>query len=874
MYLNTSARKLLFTTFLCVQFVFAFAQRNNFYVNKREPSWLVRLSPKDYKINNRDVSDGYYMGLVERQNHVELKEEYRHFIREIISQSGVQNGSEISVTYDPDFQKLTFHKIIVWRNNHPIDQLAASKFKVLQNEKELSKFIYSGTYDAYLILDDVRKGDRIEYAYTIKGRNPIFGDKYANTFYFEHSSSYGREYTNLIVSKQRRLNFKNFNFDSKQLSRDVGALRIYEWENTLTKTHRVADYEPSWYVAEKYTQVSEYQSWTDVVDWGLKVNSYPDLKTPLLDQTVRKMRILSGNDPQKYIELATRFVQDEIRYMGIEMGEYSQRPNSPERVLTQRYGDCKDKSLLLIYLLDKQNISAYMAYVDTYSGKRSRDFLPSPFIFDHAVVVVEYNNVKTWIDPTVSNQRGTFQTLYFPNYGQALMLKPGVDQPEDVISIPTGKLVADLSFSLPDTVAGKKGTLVINSTYTDNYADDIRQTIADKGTDGLEKTFREYISRYYPEVENNGNIIIKDDETSNTINIIESYLISNIWLKSEEANANRYIYFYGDLIDVELRTVEDKNRKSPLSLKYPINVEENISVQLPNFWRYKDQFTKVESDNYYFEFSRFSKGNILRINYSYRNFKDHIKAADIRQYVRDSKTIRDKLSTYIEYGPAARNVNYDPYLLLLTILTILASGFYFLKWYQEQVPYDIHEIMLAPAIGGWLIVAAVFVLLDPLSLLISAVRFNVFALQAETAYTGTTKAVLRSAQILKVIGFSIQFSWSILIMALFFKKRNNLPMQFVRYKYFEIFLIVFYMAIDLLVNTATAQTTRMGSQVFGNFLAIAICVAWALYFRRSARVKRTFVFTYPELDWRMDRIKHVNALVTDKLASSKEHSEL
>ncbi len=62
--------------------------------------------------------------------------------------------------------------------------MKAGKFKVLQNEKDLSKFIYSGTYDAFLLLEDVRKGDRIEYAYTIKGDNPIFGRKYALTELF------------------------------------------------------------------------------------------------------------------------------------------------------------------------------------------------------------------------------------------------------------------------------------------------------------------------------------------------------------------------------------------------------------------------------------------------------------------------------------------------------------------------------------------------------------------------------------------------------------------------------------------------------------------------------------------------------------------
>jgi hypothetical protein len=859
MHINTSARTWLITAFLCFQTILGFGQGKNFYINRTEPSWIVKLSPKTYKVNSKEVSDGYYMGLVDKQNHAELKEEYRHYTREIISPSGVQNASEISVTYDPGFQKLTFHKIIVWRNSRPMDKLKTSNFKILQKEKELTKFIYSGTFDAYLILDDVRKGDRIEYAYTIKGQNPIFGNKYTNTFYFESTSSFGHEYTNLIVSKQRKLNFKNFNFHTNPRSRDIGDLRIYEWESTLTKTHQAADYEPSWYDPEKYTQISEYKSWADVVDWGLKVNSYPDLKTPMLDKTVQQLAMLSRNDPEKYIELATRFVQDEIRYMGIEMGEYSQRPNSPEHVLNQRYGDCKDKSLLLIYLLHKQNINAYMAYVDTYSGKRTQDFLPSPFLFDHAVVVVEHKDTKTWIDPTISNQRGTFNSIYFPNYGQALVLKPGVNQPEEVISIPTGKLVANLNFSLPDSAAGKKATLTIKSTYTDNYADNIRGTIEDQGRDGLEKNFKEYISKYYPDIESKGNIIIKDDESNNTINITESYLIGNIWLKPENANDNRYLYFYGDLIDYELRTLKDKNRKSPLALKYPVNVEENIVVQLPGFWKYKDQSAKVESDNYYFEFNRFSKGNTLKINYSYRNFKDHIEAKDINQYIKDTKKIADNLSTYIEYKPKAENVNYNPYLLLFAFLAIMASGVYFFRIYYVQASYDIEKIMQAPAIGGWLIVLAIFVLLDPFTLIFTAFKYKMFDVLPETAYVGAAKFLVLTGQAVKIVCFSIQLGWSLLIIFLFFKRRENLPQQYVRYIYFQIGLVVLYLVIDLLVDFATDKTAVNVKYLLGNLASVAVCMVLLMLFKRSERVQRTFVFTYPELPWKMERIKYLNA---------------
>src|SRR5690242_420027 len=136
------------------------------------PGWVkkIRYEP-DKKPDSKDISSGYYLALYEEQHNMLQKTVYRHIIRCIISTAGVQNAAEISVTYDPAYEKPVFHKIVIWRDGKAINKLDASAFKVLQNETSLSDFIYSGTYTAYLILDDVRKGDRIEFAYSVTGAN-------------------------------------------------------------------------------------------------------------------------------------------------------------------------------------------------------------------------------------------------------------------------------------------------------------------------------------------------------------------------------------------------------------------------------------------------------------------------------------------------------------------------------------------------------------------------------------------------------------------------------------------------------------------------------------------------------------------------------
>lgn len=863
----------IFFVFYTIQF-HASAQGKNFFISKKNPSWIVNIGTDNSPKQPKDISDGYFLSLFEDQNQVELHENYRHLRREIVTDAGVQNGSEISVTYDPSFQQLIFHSITVWRNGHPYDKLDRSKFKVLQNEKDLSKFIYSGTFDAYLILDDIRKGDRIEYSFTLKGLNPIFGNKYADEFYFENSKSASHRYSNVIVSEKRKLNFKNFNFNKEPKVSERNGLKVYEWENKNTKTYRTTDYEPSWYNPFKHTQVSEYQTWNEVVNWGLQVNNYPNLNTPLVDKKVKELQLKAKGDQKKYMELAIRFVQDEVRYMGIEMGQYSQRPNSPEKVLQQRYGDCKDKSLLLVFMLNRANIQAYMAYIDTYSGRFLKDILPTPFAFDHAVVVIEYANQKKWIDATISYQRGNFDQIYFPNYGMGLVLKPGVTGPENVISKPTGKLTAKLEFFVADTSGKDKTRLIINSTYTGKNADGIRNTIAEDGVDDLEKSFLEYISSYYPNTESNGDIKINDNEQTNTIKITETYLIPELWTKKKKKNSRFYTYFYADLIDHSVREISAKNRIQPLALKYPENIDQNITVHLPEGWDGKDESFDLKTDNYHFKSDISLKGKVLSLHYSYLALKDHVDTKDIPQYIKDNDNIQEHLSFGIYWGGnAEKPVEYNSYLILFAVSVFVLSGFLFFKIFTRTSPFDIEKMADAKRVGGWLIFLGLGLTGAPIKLLLNLYESNLFLQSSWNAF-GNENALMiyltRAGYTLETFLYMIHLTALFLLLALFYSRRMEFVKLYPAYCILNISIMIFDHLFGFFITSSTqpsldkmAIVSQLAPDAGRSIYAIFISIVWILYLRKSERVKETFVFTYPKASW----TNQLNLFKNERLAT-------
>src|SRR4051812_19154438 len=95
------------------------------------PAWLYKnavLSGKAPAANT--IGNGYYLELADQQVNLLNNTVYTHIIRHIVNTSGVQNASEVSVTFSPSFQQALFHKVAIIRNGVEIDQLKANPVKV------------------------------------------------------------------------------------------------------------------------------------------------------------------------------------------------------------------------------------------------------------------------------------------------------------------------------------------------------------------------------------------------------------------------------------------------------------------------------------------------------------------------------------------------------------------------------------------------------------------------------------------------------------------------------------------------------------------------------------------------------------------------
>jgi hypothetical protein len=96
-----------------------------------------------------------------------------------------------------------------------------------------------------------------------------------------------------------------------------------------------------------------------------------------------------------------------VRYTGIEFGESGLVPQFPAETLKRKYGDCKDKALLLVSMLRAAGIPANLALLDSGPGQDINTNLPGMGMFDHAIVYVPASgsDAEMWIDATANYSR-------------------------------------------------------------------------------------------------------------------------------------------------------------------------------------------------------------------------------------------------------------------------------------------------------------------------------------------------------------------------------------------------------------------------------------------------------------------------------------
>lgn len=601
---------------------------------EKEPSWITR-NELDLSGRRLDIQaeSGYVDQAYEKQVNLAQEAVYHRVAIRILSEAGVQNNSEVSIEFDPSYEQLVIHSVNIRRGKEIINRLDLSRIKTIQQETDRNKFQYNGSRTALLLLDDVRKGDVIDYSFTRKGFNPVFEGKYSDFFTTKFDIPIYQLYYKLIVPNGRSIAIRNDRTDVKSNTRQLGNETIHEWKLAEVEPARVQKNIPSWYDPYPCVMVSDYGSWAEVSAWAAKLYPFDITLSPALQKKIEELRG-SGKDMEQQALAAVRFVQDEVRYYGIEMGAHSHKPHHPNQIFAQRYGDCKDKTYLLCILLRGLGMEADPVLVNTSYKKTIRDWLPSAHAFDHVTVRAKANGRYYWFDPTINYQRGGLDKISYPDYQAGLLIAPGA---QDLLVIPANRntqVKVKEVLDIPDM--NGKAKLLVTTSYEGGAADGVRSQFQENSLYEMEQKYLEYYASYFEQIDCDS---VRYEEGRNGSFIThEYYTLAGIWT---EEKGKKELFLSPYVINGIIQKPSEAVRTMPFALEFPLKYSETIEVRLPEAWETESSSSSILSDNFAFRSSYSSHDRTIQLNYAYENLKDHIAPEETDEYLSRYKELNE-----------------------------------------------------------------------------------------------------------------------------------------------------------------------------------------------------------------------------------------
>ncbi|WPP51782.1 DUF3857 domain-containing protein [Catalinimonas niigatensis] len=235
-------------------------------VQKTQPqAWVNDIPITGQKILQDNGSYQYL--LIDEQVNLKRETIYRHYAVKVLNADGIQSMSDISLTFDPSYQKLLMHDIKIIRDGKEIDKLQQSRIQTFQRETSMERSLYDGSLSAVVNLTDVRKNDIIEYAYSLVGLNPIHQGHFSTVFYQQHTVPVNRIYNRLLCHINQDIQYQLYEGATEPTVKRTDAMQEYLWDVEALDYLLYDNNVPAWYDPHRHVSISTFKDWKEVVNW-------------------------------------------------------------------------------------------------------------------------------------------------------------------------------------------------------------------------------------------------------------------------------------------------------------------------------------------------------------------------------------------------------------------------------------------------------------------------------------------------------------------------------------------------------------------------------------------------------------------------------
>ncbi|HEY0044055.1 MAG TPA: DUF3857 domain-containing protein [Allosphingosinicella sp.] len=453
-------------------------------------------------------------------------ERYTRMVRRADTDLGVGWLSEIRIQFNPSFERLTLHCADILRDGERIDGLADADLDFLRVEEDMHARVYRGDYVLLAQLRMLEPGDALELAYTISGQNPVYGGRLDLPVSLSFTVPLAHQFCRVVRPRSSSATVRTRG-PAVALIETVheGEVELRLDRRDVERAEHEADVPAEHDDQHAIIHFSGFADWGDVARWGSAL--YRLEPNPAVEALLESFHAQRDVDPAL---AAIAYVQERIRYVATCFGEGGYRPRDPAIICKRRYGDCKDKALLLAILLRRLGHEADVALINSGRPLAPLRAFPGPGAFDHVVVRAVIDGEVRWIDATATGQRGPLGLRGRPHSAAVLVLR-GDTVGLEILPPPHEGFCGHFSDGVMDLSAGPGGPATISYTNVaiGSDAEEMRRWLAAAGHAGVERAFRDMMSEEFGIAEEESAFEIEDDIEANSFIVRNRLIFPDPW---------------------------------------------------------------------------------------------------------------------------------------------------------------------------------------------------------------------------------------------------------------------------------------------------------------------------------------------------------
>lgn len=343
----------------------------------------------------------------------------RHLYRIKIFNERGRSFASRSIPYREGYQEV---KIIFANTVKPDGKVVALDEKDIQDSSEYAGYeFYTDIKVKKFTMPAVEDDCIIEYAFETKNLKPVLSFDYFNVFLCQNLYPMEEDVMEIVLPANIELKYKKFN---TALTPEIiidGNKKKYIFINTKQKEIIPESRMPSLLDRNTFPQLSVWtlNSWDVISKWYIDLfKEQMKSDSELNDYT--KQLIAGKNTDEEKINAIFNFVSQNIRYIAVLLGPHTHKPHQANEIFRKRYGDCKDKTVLLLTMLKIAGIEGMPALVPANS-KYFDDSIPSFSAFNHVIAVVPFRDKYFWLDAT--NEVAAYDSTPFPLPTKVFLIK-------------------------------------------------------------------------------------------------------------------------------------------------------------------------------------------------------------------------------------------------------------------------------------------------------------------------------------------------------------------------------------------------------------------------------------------------------------------